>query len=393
MNIVQRVFLAVLSIVFLVTPAISMAQVTEELEAQLLHEVEALEALEDKLAELQILMDGEGIPKVDVETIEAKAKVTGIISDEVIDGYRQMIFTVDVDGKELTVDTAGSYLEGLRYDIKVGDRVYLQIIEVNGEVDQIFLADIVRTGSLAWLIILFAVVIIAVGRWRGVASLVGLAITLLILFVFILPMILAGHDAVLVTVIGSIVILATNMHLSHGFNKGTFLAFGSTTIGLMLVVVFATIFVWFADLSGLASEEAVLLYFQAGDFIIPKGILLSAIILGAVGVLDDIAITQGETIAELIDANPKLDRKDLFFRAMRIGRHHIASTVNTLVLAYVGVALPLLLLFMANPEIGTMRFLNEELVAEEIVRTLAGTMALVLTVPISTWLATFVKKR
>lgn len=120
----------------------------------------------------------------------------------------------------------------------------------------------------------------------------------------------------------------------------------------------------------------------------PAGLLLAGIILGAVGVLDDIAITQTETVAELHEANPKLSSSELFKRGMQVGRHHIASVVNTLVLTYAGVALPIFLLFALREDMGFMRLLNEEMIAEELVRTLAGTAALILLVPISTWFAT-----
>lgn len=327
---------------------------------------------------------------------EVTGRITEIISTSEIDGVKQALFKVTSNsGEEFTVNTSESYTEGLRYKISVGDVVYLQVLRSNdtGEVMAAYLADVRRTNTIAWLIVLFCALVIAVGWMRGVSSLFGLFVTLAILFLFVFPQILHGADAVLVTVIGSIVILGVNMHLSHGFNRGTILAFASTVVGLLLSLIFAKLFVHMADLSGLASEESALLYYTKPDIIFPSGILLSGIILGAVGVLDDIAITQSETVAELIKANDSLDRKELFIRAMRVGRHHIASTVNTLVLAYVGVAMPLLLLFIVTPEITTMRFLNQEPVAEEIVRTLAGTMALILTVPVSTLFATFVKKR
>ncbi len=322
------------------------------------------------------------------QTLEVRAEVTAILWDEVVDGQRQMQFTAMTDGAEYMLDTRDSLLEGLRYNLREGDEVYLQMILVDDVVSAVYFSDVVRTDSLFWMILLFSAVILAVGRWRGVASLVGLAVTLGILFGFVLPMILKGAHPVFITVIGAIAILAVNMHLSHGFNRPTFLAFASTVIGLLLAWLFAELFVHWGDLSGLANEEAILLFFQADGVDWPKGILLAGIILGATGVLDDIAITQSETVAELRAANAKLDRKELFARAMRIGRHHIASTVNTLVLAYAGVALPLFLLFLHTQGMSIGRFLNEELVAEEIIRTLAGTMALVLTVPISTWLAT-----
>lgn len=327
------------------------------------------------------------------ETAEVKAEVVEIVSDEIEEGKRQMIFKAVSDEEEYLVDSRYSYTEGLRYDIKVGTQVYLQTILINGELSAVFLDDIVRTSSLFWILLIFIATILAIGLWRGVGSLIGLSITLAILLGILLPKILSGADPVLWTVACSIVILGVNMHIAHGLRKSTLFAYGSTIVGLILTLIFAKVFVAMANLSGLAGEETVLLYLNSGVLLFPKGILLSGIILGAVGVLDDIAITQTETVEELRNANKDLSQKELFVSAMRVGRHHIASTVNTLVLAYAGVALPLLLLFMITQGMTPERFLNEELVAEEIVRTLAGTMALVLTVPVATWFAVLVKNR
>ncbi len=371
----------------LLIPNLAFAQVDPTLEEQ----IQALEGLQAELEDINEVLEGFDQPVSDfaIESFESKATVVEIISDEEINGQRQMVFVAEADGERYTIDTQQSLLEGLRYNIKEGDRVYLQIIEDRGELVSVFLVDVIRTGNLFLIILLFAAVIIAVGRWRGLASLFGLAITLLILLLFIIPQILNGNDPVLITVIGSLVILTVNMHLSHGFNKGTLLAFVSTAAGLSLVWIFSNLFVSFSRLSGMASEEAILLQYNSETVAGPGGILLAAIILGAVGVLDDIAITQSETVAELRAANPKMTSAELFKAGMRVGRHHIASTVNTLVLAYAGVALPLLILFMHTQGVDLMRFLNEEAVAEEIVRTLAGTLALIMTVPIATWLATW----
>lgn len=320
---------------------------------------------------------------------EVKAQVIKILEDK-NDGLHSTKFLAKgADGNEYSVDSIDSYTDGLPYTIQAGQSVYLQIVENTDATRQIYLVDVVRTGKLLAIFVFFAVLVAVVGYWRGLSALLGLGITMTILFAFIAPRILAGMDPVLATVIGSIGILAVNMHLSHGFNRRTFIAYFSTVIGLGLSVLFAYAFVYFAQLSGFASDEVTLLFVQTNHAQVPVGILLAGIILGATGVLDDITITQSETVTELIDANPDLSRAELFRRAMRVGRHHIASTVNTLVLAYAGVALPLILLFMFTHVVSPMRFLNDEVIAEEFVRTIAGTAALVLVVPISTWLATF----
>jgi uncharacterized membrane protein len=343
-------------------------------------------AQEVKTVPVEALPPGQVAP-AEIETIEIKAKITEIIEKYDIDGDFQAKFLAEADGKVYTVDTGEGYTKGLRYDLHEGQKVFLQVILSDGEISQVFLVDVWRIPALVLMFALFSVVILIVGRLRGLFALIGLLVTVGILFLFIFPSILAGHDAVLITVIGGIVILGVNMAFSHGLNRRTLAAYASTVIGLFLAWLFGSVFVDYSSLSGLASEEVIFLSFEMGDLILPQGLLLAGVILGAIGVLDDIAITQTEAVQEIRAADAKLSSKELYHRAMRIGRHHIASTVNTLVLAYVAVAMPLFLLFLIAPEIDFIRFINEELVAEEIVRTLAGTMALVLTVPISTFMA------
>lgn len=383
----KHVFLGCLALFcfFVATPAY--AQIAQEVPSDIVAELQELERLE---GELEALSEGSRLP--DVYSEEVRGTIVNILSETEVDGVRNAIFAVQVGEDMHEIDTSLSLLDGLRYRIEVGNEVYIQRIFADGELMQVFLVDIVRTPNLLWIIVAFALMSIAVGGWRGLSSLFGLAITLGVLFFFVLPLILKGYDPVMITVFGSAVILAVNMHLSHGFSRGTALAYGATLCGLVLAWFFGGAFVAFAKLSGMGGEDAILLQYQQSSIGAPTGILLAGIILGAVGVLDDIAITQAETVSELREANANLDRKELFKRAMRVGRHHIASTVNTLVLAYAGVALPLLLLFLVNPDVSGIRLLNEEMIADEVVRTLAGTMALILTVPIATWFATYGKK-
>lgn len=302
-------------------------------------------------------------------------------------GVGNYIFNVETEyGEMFEVNTSDSYLAGVGFDLNEGDRVYLQVVDA-AEGTQVYFEDINREMSLLWIAIIFSVIAVLVGRWRGVLSLVGLCLTILVLFGFLFPAILAGRDPVISTVLASIVILAVNMHISHGIKKQTFLAFLGTTAGLSLVIIFSVLFVKIASLSGLAGEEATLLFWESAGVQLPVGILTAGIILGAVGVLDDVAITQSEVVGELLIANPNITKRELFAKAMRIGRHHIASTVNTLVLVYAGAALPVFLLYIYGDH-SVQAFFGNELIGEEIVRTLAGTCALVLTVPISTWFAT-----
>lgn len=326
------------------------------------------------------------------QATEISARVIHVLEEQDESGQIYTIIQAqDTHGQLYRIDSREDYLQGdFRYKVQEGQNILLQVVQQDGN-KRVFLIDVVRTNRLLWIFLLFAIITVIIGKLRGLFALGGLVVTLGILFGLVLPGILAGYDPILVTTLGSLIILFVNMHISHGFSKSTFVAFLSTAVGLGLVLIFAKLFVMIAQLSGLASEEASLLYLKTTQLAVPSGLLLAGIILGATGVLDDIAITQMETVSELKTANQHLPKKQLFKQAMRIGRHHIASVVNTLVLAYAGVALPLFLLFLVSQQITIFRFINEEVVAEEIVRTLSGTLALVLLVPISTWFAILIQ--
>lgn len=373
--------------VLLFAPLFAFAQVGE-VSSDFAQFDERIAEIEDRLGTI-----GEGIEAyTPAETREFRARVVEIVREFEVNGERQLEFVVEENGAFYTIDTSLALIEGVRYNLRVGDRVLIQTVTSNGTLDAVYLIDVVRTKALLFILALFFITILATGGVRGLKAVGGLVVTGIVLFGFMYPMILRGNDPVVIAVLSAVAILLVNMHLSHGFNLRTLRAFASTVIGAFLVLVFAKLFTGIADLTGLANEEAVMLYFSS-DVIVPKGILLAGILIGAVGVLDDIAVAQTEAIEELAEANPKLTKKELFTRGMRLGQHHIASTINTLVLAYAGVATPLLLLFLMTDAITFSRFINEEPIVEEIVRTLAGTMGLLLTVPIATWFATFGYKR
>jgi len=325
-------------------------------------------------------------------SIQVKASITEIIS--VIpneNGLNTYSFRAKTSsGETLEVSTADSSPNGIPIKLIVGDRVSLQ--KIDGNPPQIYFEDIVRTNALIWIAVLFIALTFIIGLSRGFSSLIGLGITFAVIFGYIFPHILQGGDVIFTTIIGSVIILAVNMYVGHGFRKESFFAFVSAIFGFLFVLLFAYLFSFWTKLSGTGSEEAVLLIGDAPVHFTTIQLFLAGVILGAVGVLDDITISQTEIVHELAETDPTLSRKQLFLRSMRIGRHHIASTVNTLVLVYAGASMPVLLLFLYH-SVGTLSFLNSEVVTEEIVRTIAGTTALILCVPISSLIATFAYKR
>ena len=248
-----------------------------------------------------------------------------------------------------------------------------------------YFLDYDRRLPLALLGLLFAVVVVGLSRWHGVFSLVGVALSMMVLVLFVMPAILEGSSPLAVAVVGASVIMFVNLYLAHGFNGRTTTAILGTMLSLALTGLLAVAFVEFGRFTGFGSEEASFLQLSS-DRINLQGLLLGGIIIGTLGVLDDVTITQASAVWELQAANRNFGFRDLYTSALRIGRDHIASTVNTLVLAYAGASLPLLILFSVSGR-ELVGVLNGEVVAEEVVRTLVGSIGLVASVPITTALA------
>lgn len=248
--------------------------------------------------------------------------------------------------------------------------------------------DKYRLDKLLPFIILFVVIVLAISRFKGLGSLVGLAISFAVILQFIVPSILAGDDPLITSIIGSFFIMVTTLYIAHGFSTKIHIALIATAISLISTGLLAFLAVQSLSLSGLGSEDAAsLLYGQAGAINF-QGLLLGGIIIGSLGVLDDITTGLAASIEELAKANSKLSFKQLFSGGLRIGSEHIASLVNTLALAYAGAGLPLFLFIVLNPQnYPIWLLLNSELVMEEIVRTLAGSIGLVLAVPLTAALA------
>lgn len=285
-------------------------------------------------------------------------------------------------------------LEASRY--KAGETIYVNHRVNQAGAEQFYATDHVRTPALLWLALIFAVVVVAVGRSAGLRALLVLGATFAIIMKFIIPYIIAGSDPVLIAIIGSLGILSLAIFGTEGFNRKSLVAFASIVLALGVILILSKIFTNFAHLYGLASEEAAYLLSLGNLHINLQGLLLAGIIIGALGVLDDIIMSQVSLVKELAGANPEMKSAAMFKTAMAVGTDHINAIVNTLFLAYAGVSLPLLVLFTIynSPEITVASIINRELFATEIVRTLVGSIALVLSVPIATYLAvkTFCKK-
>ncbi|MFJ7337605.1 YibE/F family protein [Streptomyces sp. NPDC101110] len=253
---------------------------------------------------------------------------------------------------------------------------------------QYSVTDVNRRFPLALLAGIFAIAVVVVGRMRGVMALVALAISFMVLNFFILPAILQGSNPLVVAVVGASAIMLIALYMCHGPSARTSVAVLGTLISLLLIGILGSVFIDWAALTGNTDDNTGLIHglYPTIDM---SGLLLAGVIIGSLGVLDDVTVTQTSAVWELHEANPSMGWRGLYRAGIRIGRDHIASVVNTLVLAYAGAALPLLLLFsIAQSSVGTVA--NSELVAEEIVRTLVGSIGLVASVPVTTALAALV---
>jgi uncharacterized membrane protein len=246
-----------------------------------------------------------------------------------------------------------------------------------------------RGKPLIWLMVLAAAVVIAFGRWRGLSAIAGLAVSFTVLLVFVIPAILTGGPPLLVAVVGSAAIMFAVLYLTHGVNVHTSVAILGTLASLLITGLLGAGFTAFTELTGIGDEQSAFLAVFQGN-VDMRGLLLAGIIIGSLGVLDDVTVTQAMTVAEL--ARSPLSRRELYRSATRVGRAHVASAVNTIVLAYAGASLPLLLLVAAGSQ-PISELLTSQFLAQEIVRSAVGTIGLVASVPITTALAVLVADR
>ncbi len=251
--------------------------------------------------------------------------------------------------------------------------------------------DADRSLPVALLAGVFALAVVLVGRLRGLAALVALGISFLVLSFFVLPAILGGEPPLAVAVVGGGLIMLLALYLCHGFSARTSVAVLGTMASLALIGALGQAFIGLARLTGNTSDETAFVHSLFPGIQLP-GLLLAGVIIGSLGVLNDVTVTQASSVWELHAANPALGARALYRAAIRIGRDHIASTVNTLVMAYAGAALPLMLLFSLSHR-GAWQVATSEIVAEEVVRTLVGSIGLIASVPLTTALAAFVASR
>ena len=333
------------------------------------------------------------------ETETMPARVVEVLEEGTVDlgagssqPYQRLLVRVEsgsLAGQEVTVEEGTVNIISQERLFHPGDRVYLERV-VGPDGDRFYISDFVRTGPLLWIGVLFAGLVVLVGRSKGLRSIAGTLFSLVVIFAFILPLILAGRDPVWVSVAGSVVLLAVSTYLVYGWNPKAHAAVAGMMLSLVLTGVLAWLFVGWSRLTGL-SEEAGFLVMALGPAVNLRGLVLGGIIIGSLGVLDDVCVGQASAVFELVNANRDLKWHELFRSSLNIGRDHIAAMVNTLLLAYVGASMPLMLAFTIYQE-PVWRRINREPIAEEIVRTLVGSVGLVLAVPITGLIASLLAR-
>ncbi len=344
-------------------------------------------------------LPGEGFSTLGSDTV--RAEVVQIIEEGEIDmgGHTQKyqvarvkILEGQYEGIPMEIDYGKRQVRSDEYDLALGDKVVVSISKTPENVINAYFVDHLRSTPMIWLAVIFAVAIVVISRWKGVGALLSMAFSLYVIIGYIIPQILIGEDPLRVSIIGSIVLLGVTLYLTYGWTLKTHAAVISMVAVLVLTGALSALFVTLTKLNGTGDESVMFLVQLTETPINMRGLLLGGMLIGALGVLDDLVTTQASAVFELHHANPNFGFRALYNSAMRIGQDHVAATVNTLVLAYAGASLPMLLLFsLARGDYGYL--VNYALVAEEVVRTLVGSLGLIAAVPITTAVAIFFAQR
>jgi len=311
--------------------------------------------------------------------LNGKNQLYQVMHVQVLEGdYKDTLFQIDYGKRQLRNDD---------FRFVPGDEVYVEVDRTPDNQVHANFVDYVRIQPLWTLLITFVLSMLIMGRWKGLGSLISLGFSMVVIIGYVIPHILAGEDPVKVSLIGSVILLVATLYLTYGWNLKTHASAISIMASLLLTGALSLFFVYLTRLNGYGDENAMYLMQFSSVSIDPRGLLLGGMIIGSLGVLDDLVTSQSAAVVEIHDANPSLGFRLTLQKAMRVGQDHVAATVNTLVLAYTGAALPLLLIFtLGNGSYGY--FINSEFLAEEIVRTLVGSVGLIAAVPISTFCAT-----
>ncbi len=334
-----------------------------------------------------------GIPSFGSDTV--KAEVVEITQEGTIElGGRPQHYQIarvkplegEYKGVLMEIDYGKRQIRADDYQLSPGDWIMISISRTPENVINAYFVDYVRSAPLLLLTGIFAIAILVISRWKGLRSLLSMVFSLFVIIGYIIPHILSGEDPLTVSIIGSAILLSVTLYLTYGWNLKSHAAVLGMVLALLLTGALSGIFVTLARLNGTGDENVMFLMQLMETGINLRGLLLGGMIIGALGVMDDLVMTQASAVFELHSANQELGFRRLYHSAMRIGQDHVTATVNTLVLAYAGASLPLFLMFSLAR--GNYAYLvNFSFIAEEIVRTLVGSLGLIAAVPLTTLIA------
>lgn len=300
-------------------------------------------------------------------------------------------FVLKLHDSTQTITLDANIPDLLAQSLNTGDEVIVSRTTI-GQRELYQIVDVYRIWPLITLFVVFFALVLYVARWQGIFSFIGMALSFAVILQLIVPQILSGTNAVVVSLLASIVMLPLIFYMAHGFHMKTSIAVASTFVTLCITSILGYAMVHFARLTGLTDEHVFFITALGNNQFAIRDLLFAGFVIGALGVLDDVSISQTSVTFELHDTNPKLTRSQLFARAMRVGRDHVSSLVNTLVLVYAGASLPLFLLFQQQ-HMSIDMAISSELIATEIVRTLVVSIGVVMSVPITTFAAVWWCKR
>lgn len=326
-----------------------------------------------------------------VKVIEQREMPRPDGSRDVQQRLRLKALTGKIAGREFEFDGIGEIDAVAANAYRAGDRVMASRQSGPDGSEDFYVVDFVRRWPLFWLSVLFVAVVVAVSAGKGLRSLIGLAVSFAGIMGIAVPLIFRGWSPLWVGVMTAAAIFVVLVYLSEGLARKTHLAVSSAFVSLALTAILAVAFTHWARLTGMAQEETMFLIGLGKKGIDFSGLFLAGIMIGTLGVLDDMILGQIEAVSQIKAANPSLSPERVAVLAMHVGRTHIGAMVNTLFLAYAGASLPLLLLFSVNqpPFLTFSQVVNNEVVASEIVRTLVGSIGLALAMPIATYLAAY----
>ena len=342
---------------------------------------------------------GDGFDTFGTDTV--RAEVTDILEEGEIELggnlqtyqiVRATILEGKYEGIPMEIDYGKRQIRSDEYLMKPGNKIMVSISKTPDNVVNAYFVDYVRITPIFWLTIIFAIAIVAISAWKGIRAILSMAFSLYIIIGYIIPHILTGEDPLKISIIGSVILLGVSLYITYGWTLKTHASVVSMVLVLLLTGALSGLFVVFAKLNGTGDENVMFLMQVMDTPINLRGLLLGGMIIGALGVLDDLVTTQSSAVFELHHANPALGFRRLYKSAMRIGQDHVAATVNTLVLAYAGASLPMLLMFsLGRGDYGYL--VNFSFIAEEVVRTLVGSLGLIAAVPITTTIAIFLAQK